>query len=47
MDQKKLGLFIGTGGKNIKEMSQKTKTNIKTTQEGVLFVSGEDIELIS
>ena len=42
---KKLGLFIGTSGKHIKEIALKTNCVIKTFQDGLIIVNGKDLEL--
>lgn len=45
VDQKKLGLLIGTNGKNIKELSEKTSCRIKTQQDGKVCIIGQNSKL--
>jgi polyribonucleotide nucleotidyltransferase len=40
----KLGLFIGTSGNTIKELSEITQCSIKTEQDGKVFISGDNIQ---
>ncbi len=42
----KIGLVIGTGGKVIKDIMEKTKTKINIEEDGYTTITGEDAELL-
>jgi polyribonucleotide nucleotidyltransferase len=42
IDPDQIGMVIGSGGKTIKEMSEKTETEISIEDDGTIFISGLD-----
>lgn len=47
IDKDKIAMVIGGGGKVIKEIIQRTNTNISIDDDGNVMVSGEDIENVN
>jgi len=42
----KIGLVIGAGGRNIKDIQESTGTEVYIQEDGMVVVSGEDIEMV-
>lgn len=44
IDQDKIGMLIGPGGKNIRDLSKRTGSSIEVEDDGTVVISGNDIE---